>query len=171
MSVQQPAWRGTASAARSAGLALAAVAGLALAAVVLVDAIMPRVGVPARAYVITAAVLALYLAAKFAVAALTRWRVVVHIDEHEMRVRSWPVPMHTTIVAVDAIHEVRTVDAGPARAGASWWLTVPPDGRHVLRPGPALQLVLSSARTVTVSLDHPERALAALGEPIRPRPL
>ncbi|MFC7247443.1 hypothetical protein ACFQO7_33705 [Catellatospora aurea] len=158
-------WHGTADGARTAGLLLIGALALAATAMVLVGAVVPRVGVPTSAYAITVAVLALYAAATLALRTLTSWRVLVRIDAHAVRVRSWPLPLYTRTVPRAAVDAVSTVDAGPAPGDPLWWLLPPQETRHVVRRGPGLRLLLGTGRTLTVSVDGPEQAVAAFGEP------
>ncbi|MBV1856260.1 hypothetical protein [Catellatospora tritici] len=48
--------------------------------------------------------------------------------------------------------------------GAAVVLLPPLRGHHLARSGPVLQLVLDSGRILTISVDRPQEALAALGE-------
>ncbi|GIF99026.1 hypothetical protein [Catellatospora citrea] len=158
-------WRGTADGSRTAMMMLVAAGASFGAAAVLISAVGPRVAVLAAAYVVTGAVLVLYAALVLVLRALTSWRVVTRIDSQALRVASWPLPWYRTTVAVDAVHAVQTVEAGPSRHDVLWWLLAPRDGRYVVRHGPALRLVLASGCTMTVSVDGADEALAAFGEP------
>ncbi|WP_147432683.1 hypothetical protein [Catellatospora citrea] len=140
-------------------------AGLCLATVALVDGVAPRAGVLGSAYAITAAVLALYAAAALTGRAVATWRLVLRIDRHRVRLRGWPVPMLSADIATGSIQAVRIVQAESSWRDLFWWLAPPLRACHVVRTGPALQLLLDTGRTLTVSVDDPEQALAALGEP------
>ncbi|MEU8006152.1 hypothetical protein AB0B66_33760 [Catellatospora sp. NPDC049111] len=75
------------------------------------------------------------------------------------------LPMLSAKVATDSIHAARIVQVESSWRDLFWWLMPQRRAHHVVRSGPALALLLDTGRVLTVSVDHPEQALAALGEP------
>ncbi len=91
--------------------------------------------------------------------------LMVRISVYSVQIRPGLLPFAGTTVPVRSIRSAEVVMARHRPwEGFGWWWMPKPARAVVVRPGPALRLGLTSGRSLVVSVDHPQQAVAALRE-------
>jgi hypothetical protein len=89
--------------------------------------------------------------------------VEVHISAYSVRVRPGLLPVTGTAVPVRSIRSAEVVMARRRpREGWGWWWRSQPGRAVLVRSGPAVRLGLASGRSLVISVDQPQQAVAAL---------